>query len=131
MDLHFEDLQKVLNKIDSDEHRRQFSQVITWIAKNYPDFDLVIKWQQPHFEYKETFIIGLNTAKQHMSFFIEKAGIRQFSNQIEKAGYAYTESMYKVKWTDEMDYDLLKAPIDFQVEDKKGMTTYWRKAEED
>jgi hypothetical protein len=29
MDLHFEDLQKVLNKIDTDEHRRQFSQVIT------------------------------------------------------------------------------------------------------
>lgn len=131
MDLHFEDLQKVLNKIDTDEHRRQFSQVITWIAKNYPEFDMAIKWQQPHFEYKGTFIIGLNTAKKHISFFIEKAGIRQFEEAFKKNGYDYTESIYKVKWTDDMNYDLLKEVIDFQVEDKKNLTTYWRKPKEE
>lgn len=128
MDTNFEDLQKVLNKIDSDEHRQQFSQVMTWIAKSYPDFNMAIKWQQVHFEYNGTFIIALNTAKQHMSFFIEKAGIRQFEQAFKDAGYDYTESIYKVKWTDEMDYDLLNAAIDFQVAGKKDLTTYWRKA---
>lgn len=130
MDIHFEDLQKVLNKIDTDEHRRQFSQVITWIAKNYPDFKMAIKWQQAHFEYKGTFIIGLNTAKPHMSFFIEKAGIRHFESAIKAAGYTHTESLFKVKWQDELNYNLLKEIIDFQVADKKGLTTYWRKEED-
>lgn len=127
MDLHFEDLQKLLNKIDSDEHRRQFTQVMTWIAKNYPDFNMAIKWQQAHFEYNGTFIIGLNIAKQHMSFFIEKAGVRQFEEALKKAGYTYTESLYKVMWTDEMDYDLLKAVIDFQIADKRANSVASRK----
>ena len=64
-----------------------------------------------------------------MSFFMEKAGVRQLEEAFKQAGYAYTESLYKVKWMDEMDYDLLKEVIDFQVADKKGLTTYWRKAE--
>ena len=35
----------------------------------------------------ETFIIGFSVAKQHMSVAPEKAGIRQFSNEIVLAGY--------------------------------------------
>lgn len=130
MDIHFEDLQKLLNKVDSPAHKQQFSKLLTWIASNYPDMDMAIKWQQAHFSHKGTFIVALNTAKPHISFFIEKAGIRRFQDKIEAKGYDHTELLFKVKWTDNLDEQLLKEIIDFQIADKAGLTSYWRKEDE-
>ena len=33
---------------------------------------------------------------------------------------------FRIKWTDEVDYQLLDKMIEYNLEDKKGMTKYWR-----
>lgn len=57
----------------------------------------------------------------------ESAVIRLFQKDIEEAGYTHTQELFRIKWADTVAYDLLKKIIAYNIEDKKGMTTFWRK----
>ena len=46
---------------------------------------------------------------------------------IKASGYARTKGLAKIKWTDEVDYDLLAKMIEYNIEDKKDCTTFFRK----
>jgi uncharacterized protein YdhG (YjbR/CyaY superfamily) len=34
--------------------------------------------------------------------------------------------MFRIKWTDAVDYELLKKIVAFNIEDKKDFTKFWR-----
>lgn len=46
--------------------------------------------------------------------------------EIEQAGYSQTKMLFRIKWTDEVDYNLLRKIAAYNIEDKKGMTKFWR-----
>ncbi len=74
-----------------------------------------------------TLIIGFSEAKNHMSFTPEEAVIQLFSEEIVKSGYEHTKGIVKIKWTDEIDYELLKKLIEFNIREKAECTTFFRK----
>lgn len=57
----------------------------------------------------------------------EHAGIAQFSDEIEQAGYQYTKQLVRFPWNRPVDYGLLKKMIDYNIKDKEDCTTFWRK----
>ena len=56
----------------------------------------------------------------------EDVAITKFEKEIEEAGYSYTKGMFRIKWTDEVDYDLLHKKVAFNKEDKKDIDKFWR-----
>lgn len=120
-------LKDYLDKIDIQEQRLRMEEIFNWIDKNYPQLETAIKWNQPMFMDHGTFIIGFSMAKHHMSFTPEEYGISIFSEDIKQSGYEHTKGLAKIKWTDEIDYDLLKRVIDFNIMDKANCTTFFRK----
>lgn len=75
----------------------------------------------------DTFIIGFSIAKHHMSFTPEEYCLTIFLEEIEKAGYEHTKGIVKIKWTEEVDYPLLRKIIQFNIEDKTNCKTFFRK----
>lgn len=119
---YFNDLLSTLPAVQSEK----LITIINWIEQNYPDFEPMIKWKQPMFAHKGTFIISFAPYKAHINVAPEVKTIDLFREKIEAAGYETTNNTFKIKYSDEINYDLLKKIIDFQVEDKAGWTKFWR-----
>lgn len=56
----------------------------------------------------------------------EKEAYQKFYNDISKS-YSIGKKLFRINWTDKIDYDLLKNIIKFTIEDKKDCKTFWSK----
>lgn len=120
------DLEPYLLTITDDQQRLRMRELFQWVEATFPNLTSEIKWHQPMFMDHGTFIIGFSIAKNHMAFTTEEVGIKVFSEAIKQAGYEHTKMIGRIKWTDEVNYALLKAMINYNIEDKKLCTTFFR-----
>lgn len=104
----------------------KLTSIFEWIDENYPQFEKVIKWNQPMYTDHETFIIGFSTSKNHISVSPEPAIVQRFQKELEAANYNPTSNLFRITWKQDVDYDLLKKLIDVQVEEKKDFKGFWR-----
>ena len=56
----------------------------------------------------------------------QKGGLDHFTDEITKAGYDYSNQIFRMKWKQEFDYDLIGRIIQFNIDDKDSKT-FWRK----
>ena len=97
-----------------------------WIQNEYPLLNPVIKWNQPMYTHHETYIIGFSAAKKHLNIAPEEPAISKFSHDLEVLKYTRTQMLIQIKEHQTVDYPLLKKIIDFVMEDKKNIHTFWR-----
>ncbi|MCL6658743.1 MULTISPECIES: iron chaperone [Paenibacillus] len=114
-------------RIDNPEHQARTEEVLNWVTEKFPNLKQKIAWNQPMFTDHETFIIGFSVSKQHLAVAPEKAGINRFSEEITQAGYDHTKELIRMKWKQEIDFELLERMIEFNIADKAECSTFWRK----
>lgn len=66
-------------------------------------------------------------AKQHLSVAPEEFGMEHFADGIAQAGYSATKGLFRIKWKEPVNYELLGEMIEFNMIDKAECTTFWRK----
>ncbi|ALS35623.1 uncharacterized protein YdhG (YjbR/CyaY superfamily) [Enterococcus rotai] len=120
------DINEFFSSINEPEHRERLEELFEWTMKTYPQFSVVIKWNQPMFTDHGTFIIAYSTSKKHLSIAPETVTISTFKEDIEKSGYQHTDNIIKITWEQPIDYSLLKKIIDFNVQEKIDYTKFWR-----
>ena len=116
-----------LTGIDSPDHRERIEEMLIWVTNKYPHLKPQIKWNTPMFSDHGTFIIGISTAKHHISISPEPEGITHFADDIAQAGYSSTNGLFKIKWNETINYKLIEKIIAFNIQDKAGYTNFWRK----
>jgi uncharacterized protein len=115
-----------IKQINDPKHRDRTVDVLNWVNQKYPNLQPVIKWNQPMFIDHGTYIIGFSLSKQHISVAPEQAGINQFTDAIEQAGYDHTKEIIRIKWNQSVEYSLLENLIEFNISDKADCQTFWR-----
>lgn len=120
------ELETYLNQIDPPEHQERMREIHDWVSREFPQLVIQMKWNQPMYTDHETYIIAFSTAKKHLSFAPEKAAMDQFSKEIAEAGYSCSKMLVSISWTTQVDYDLLRKVIAYNIEDKKEYTKFWR-----
>ncbi|HIY85934.1 MAG TPA: DUF1801 domain-containing protein [Candidatus Yaniella excrementavium] len=118
-------LQQYLETVPNLEHRNSMQHLIEWVAANFPDLNLEIKWNQPMMLHNQTFIIGFSAAAKYVSIAPETAVLHEFLDRIIQTGYGHTKMKFQIKWNQEIDYALLSDIIERSIEFKKGSTTFW------
>lgn len=116
-----------LDRIESPMHRERTEEVLTWVAEKFPNLEPKIAWNQPMFTEHGTFIIGFSISKQHLAVAPERAGIDHFADAIVLAGYNHTKELVRLPWNRPVDFSLLEQIIEFNILDKAGCSTFWRK----
>ena len=116
-----------LDQIEDFEHRARFAEVMAWMNSNYPKLGQRIAWNQPMYIDHGTFIISFNAYKHHMTVAPEVAGIKHFEEEIAKAGYKHTTMLIQIPWDKPVNYELMSKLIDFNIQDKADVQTFWRK----
>lgn len=120
------DINEFFSSINEPEHRERLEELFEWTMKTYPQFSVVVKWNQPMFTDHGTFIIAYSTSKKHLSIAPETVTIATFKDDIEQSGYQHTDNIIKIPWEQPIDYSLLKKIIDFNVQEKIDYTKFWR-----
>jgi uncharacterized protein YdhG (YjbR/CyaY superfamily) len=120
------DFQMYINNIDDPDKRTRMEGIFDYLRKAFPQLKEEVKWNQPMFTDHGTFIIGFSIAKAHIAVAPETAAINHFEKEIEEAGYSHTKQLFRIKWTDKVDYDLLQKITSFNILDKKNMVKFWR-----
>lgn len=108
-----------LKSIEEPDKREKLEMILNHIKEKYPHLKEEIKWNQPMFSDHGTFIIGFSIAKGHISVAPESVVIKLFEKEIEAAGYSHTRELFRIKWADEVDFELLDKIVAYNIEDKK------------
>ncbi|MGI6537330.1 MAG: iron chaperone [Caldicoprobacterales bacterium] len=120
------EFQKFLDEIENLDHRSKMEKILRHIAEKFPGLKREIKWNQPMFTDHGTFIIAFSVAKNHLAVAPESEALNHFDERIKQAGYQRSKMLFRIKWTDEIDFNLLDEIIEYNIEDKKHMTKFWR-----
>lgn len=78
------------------------------------------------FTHHETFIIAFSLCKNHVSVSPEVKTLTLFAEAIDQSGYKRTNNLFRIKWTQLIDRELIKKMIAFNIEDKKDYHKFWR-----
>ena len=49
----------------------------------------------------------------------EAVVISLFEKEIEQAGYSHAKELFRIKWIDQVDFDLLHKLVNYNIENKK------------
>lgn len=112
--------------IENIEHREKMQDLFQWILTQFPNLETRIAWNQPMFTHHDTFILGFSLAKNHFSVSPEVKTMTQYSKAIDDAGYEQTNNIFRIKWTQSINLELIKKMIAYNLEDKKDTTKFWR-----
>lgn len=115
-----------LTDIDDEIKRERIKKILDYIKKEFPQLKEEIKWNQPMFTDHKTFIIGFSISKKHIAVAPEAKAINYFDSGIEKAGYNKTKEIFRIKWSDEINFELLKKIVEYNIKDKKNAEKFWR-----
>lgn len=121
-----EEFKDFLDEIEDLEKRKRLEDILNHIKEKFPQLIAEIKWNQPMFSDHGTFIIAFSIAKGHIAVAPEAKAISVFEKEIKEAGYSCTSNLFRIKWTDQVDYNLIDKIVQYNIEDKKGMTRFWR-----
>ncbi|CAD2072051.1 iron chaperone [Phocicoccus pinnipedialis] len=115
-----------LEKIKEKDKRTHVGEILEFIHEEFPELDCTVKWNQPFFLNEGTFIIAVSVAKNHMSIAPEEKTMEKFADRIDAAGYSKTKGLFKIKFSDKIDWQLLIDIIAFNIKDKNDYTRLWR-----
>lgn len=121
------EFENYLAKIDDPDQQIRVRTVLDWVQTTFPQLEQRYAWNKPMFTDHGTFIIGFSVAKPHMAFAPEGPAMEKFADQIAAAKYNPGKKFGRIKWTQDVDYELLRQIIAFNIADKADVTTFWRK----
>ena len=113
-----------LEKIEDAKDRAKVEAVFDWIDTN-SGLVHAVKWSTPMYT-KDDIYYCSQAGEKIFSINPEAAGIETFSSKIKAAGYDHEQMTFKIKYSDTVDYELLREIIEFNIEDKKDSSKFWR-----
>ncbi|QPA32893.1 iron chaperone [Thermaerobacillus caldiproteolyticus] len=117
---------KYLAGIDNPDHRDRTEEILTWVANKFPNLEPQIKWNKPTFTDHGTYIIMFAAAKNHLSILPEEETMVHFADEIARAGYSASSRLFRIQWTEPVNYELLEKIIEFNIKDKAENSNFWR-----
>lgn len=118
--------QPFLEAIEDRSKKERMEEILGNIKTSFPFLCEELKWNQPMYSNNGTFIIGFSISKAHISVAPEAVVMEKFEDDIKNAGYTYTKELFRIKFTDKVDYDLLYKIVAYNIETKKDIKTFWR-----
>ncbi len=122
-----EAFKEYLSGIENEEHRSKLREVLAWVKNTFPTLETKIAWNQPMYTDHGTLLLGFSAPKAHVAISPEAHTITVFSDDIAKAGYTRGSNLFRIKWDEEVNYNLLERMIQYNLDDKKDCATFWRK----
>lgn len=115
-----------LNDIEDPEKQARTRDVLQFVSDEFPHLGKRIGWNQPIFTDHGTYIVGFSISKKHLGLGLENVTMDKLSERIKEAGYTHTKMVVQLPWDKDIDYDLIREIVAFNIKDKEHVETFWR-----
>lgn len=115
-----------VHNIGNKENQKKFQDLLEFVIKEFPHLNTVVKWNQPMFIDHGTYIIAFNPTKNHINIAPERAAMIHFDELIQTRDVGFTKMLIQIKWSQPIDYDLIKEIITYNIIEKEHTTSFWR-----
>ncbi|WOO87785.1 YdeI/OmpD-associated family protein [Mollicutes bacterium LVI A0039] len=113
-------------KVSDEEHRRKTVEMYNKLVEIDEDLNILYAWNNPMIKYKETFICGVSVAKAHITMAFDSEALEFFRERIVGCGYGLNLKTFTIKYTQDIDFELLSEMVRFSIELKKDAKGFWK-----
>ena len=71
-------------------------------------------------------IIYVCHSKESFEYFTRRKTMVHFANEIAQAGYSASSRLFRIQWTQPINYELLEKIIEFNFKDRAENSNFWR-----
>lgn len=121
----FDIIEPYLSKLNP-KHRERLEQLLSWILDEFPQLELVHKWNQPMLLDHGVFILGFSVSSKHIAIAPEYYGMVKFEKDLDAVHYERSKMLFRITWEQDIHYDLLKKIILFKIDDRLSETSFWK-----
>lgn len=100
-----------LDQIKNKNLQTRMRIILTWILIEYPDLETRMSRNKPIFIHNGALVIGFSAAKNHLSILLEPTCLNKFLPEIQMYGYSHTNNLFRMKWTEPLNYNLMRRII--------------------
>ncbi len=119
-------LNEYVRQLSDETQQLRFQKLFTWMETQFESLHVEVKWKQPMFMMGKTFIIAFSPSKKHLSVAPEQACLNHFETSIQAHGLKRSKELLMIPWEKDIPYNLLHDMIAFNIQEKAGMTQFWR-----
>ena len=113
----FASLEDFFSSLPSDQ-QIAIKRFVDHVAKNFPELELVLAWNQPMFKSGKKYIIGFMPTKKHINLLtVSDDAINHLSQELE--GYRHGTRSISLPFDWEINAELFEKVIDFQLKEPK------------
>lgn len=113
-------------KVEDLNNRNLVSKLYEDLVGLDENLNILYAWNNPMIKYKETFICGVTVAKAHFTLAFEAEALDFFRERIIENGYGMNLKTFKIKYNQEIDFELLSQMVLFSIELKKDAKGFWK-----
>lgn len=113
-------------KVEDLNNRNLVSKLYEDLVGLDENLNILYAWNNPMIKYKETFICGVTVAKAHYTLAFEAEALDFFRERIIENGYGMNLKTFKIKYNQEIDFELLSQMVLFSIELKKDAKGFWK-----
>nr|WP_237761711.1 DUF1801 domain-containing protein [Lactiplantibacillus plantarum] len=115
-----------LEKLGATPHRAQLITLLNWVHMTFPQLQARVAWNQLMFTDYGTFIIEFSTAKDHLNIALESHTLDSYRSAITATGDKATKMLWQIAFDAPINHKLLTEIIQYNIDTKQAMTTFWR-----
>lgn len=112
-------------KVEDIANRQKVENLYNQLVGLDPDLNILYAWNNPMIKYKESFNCGITVAKAHFTIAFDSVALEFFKERILEAGYGLNLKTFKIKYNQEIDFDLLREMVLFSIELRKDAKGFW------
>lgn len=121
-----EKIKLYFQKLENKAAAKTMQELYDYLVTLDKDLSVLYAWNQPMIKYKETFICAISVAKGHFTVALENEALEFFKERVIANKYALNSKTFKIKYTQEIDRELLKEAVLFTIELKKDAKGFWK-----
>lgn len=113
-------------QVEDLENRQKVVSLYEQLVAIDPDLSILYAWNNPMIKYKESFNCGITVAKAHFTMAFDTEALEFFRERIIAAGYGLNLKTFKIKYNQEIDFDLLREMVLFSIELRRDAKGFWK-----
>ncbi len=117
--LYFEQVEDLAN-------RKKVEELYANLVAIDPDLSILYAWNNPMIKYKESFNCGISVAKAHFTMAFDTEALEFFKDRIIDDGYGLNLKTFKIKYNQEIDFELLREMVLFSIALRKDAKGFWK-----
>lgn len=114
------------DQVENIESRGKVVDLYNQLVAIDPDLSTLYAWNSPMIKYKESFNCGITVAKAHFTIAFDPEALEFFKERIIANGYGLNLKTFKIKYDQQIDFELLREMVLFSIALRQDATGFWK-----